>query len=132
MLLFGLMILVIFVAGAALMISRRLPALLALPIMGAGIAFGAWGIDNYLMPGDPQIDLMQDIFAGVFQGGAAMLVNAMMAAFFGGMISFIMQKSGVAENMVKQGAELIGDNPMAVGFFGMLLVAAIFTTVGML
>lgn len=59
-----------------------------------------------------------------------MLANAMIAAFFGGMLSFIMQKSGVAQNMIKQGAELIGDNPLGVAFFSMMLVALVFTTIG--
>lgn len=121
----------IFVVGAALMITRKLPALLVLPIMGAAIALSAWGVDALFRPKEvPLVDLGSDVLGGVIQGGASMLANAMMAAFFGGMISFIMQKSGVAENMVKQGAELIGDNPLAVGFFSMLLVALIFTTVG--
>jgi len=128
---FFLILMTIFVIGAAFMITRKLPALLVLPIMGFAIGLAAWAMDSYA-PGASGhgVSLADDILGGVVQGGAGMLVNAMIAAIFGGMISFIMQKSGVAENMVKQGAELIGDNPLAVGFFSMLLVAAIFTTVG--
>ncbi|MGF1572763.1 MAG: hypothetical protein ACFCU1_06800, partial [Sumerlaeia bacterium] len=51
-------------------------------------------------------------------------------AFMGGILSFIMQKSGVAEQMIKNGAELIGDNPLGVGIFCMTLVGILFTTIG--
>ncbi|MDK2971358.1 MAG: hypothetical protein PWP23_1113 [Candidatus Sumerlaeota bacterium] len=129
--LMGLLIFVIFAIGAGLMISRRLPALLALPIMGVALALGAWGIQRLGLGGEMAlIDLRSDILKGVVAKGAGMLVDAMIAAFFGGMLSFIMQKSGVAESMIKHGAELIGDNPLGVAFFSMLLVATIFTTIG--
>ncbi len=125
-------ILVIFVIGAVLMITKKLPALLALPLMGAAIAFGAWGMQFLPAGGEPgaSIDLQEHVFKGVLAKGSSMLADAMLAAFFGGMLSFIMQKSGVAEKLIKNAAELIGDNTLRVAFLSMLLVGAIFTTIG--
>ena len=54
----------------------------------------------------------------------------MIIAFLGGILSFIMQKSGVAEQMIKNGAELIGDNPLVVAIASMTLVGLLFTTIG--
>jgi hypothetical protein len=41
-----------------------------------------------------------------------------------------MQKSGVAESLVKNAAELIGDNPFAVCVFSLGLIALLFTSIG--
>lgn len=125
-----LLILLVFAAGAALMITRKLPALLALPIMGLAIALGTWMMQRLGLSDAAPIDLRLHILKGVVADGAASLATPMLAAFFGGMLSFVMQKSGVAESLVKNGAELIGDNALAVAFFSMLLVAGIFTTIG--
>jgi hypothetical protein len=129
LILLGFLILVIFSIGAALMITRKLPALLTLPIMGFSIATAAWFIGS--LPGSfGAVAFNQDVLGGVLGDGSKMLAGAMIAAFFGGMLSFILQKSGVAESMIKHGAELIGDNPLAVAFFTLILVALVFTTIG--
>lgn len=116
----GLVVLLLFVLGAAAMISRALPALLALPLMGVLIAGSA-----ALLSAEVGMD---DVLGGVLSDGAIMLHQAMIVTFFGGALSFVMQRSGVAENLVKQGAELVGADPLAVGIFGLLLVALLFTS----
>ncbi|MEQ8819047.1 MAG: hypothetical protein RLY93_02300 [Sumerlaeia bacterium] len=127
--LIAIAVLVIFGIGAACMITRKLPALLTLPLMGAAIV-SAGALMQLLVPGDlPQISGI-DILSGVLKDGATMLYVPAFVAFFGGVIGFIMQKSGAAESLVKQGAELIGDNPLAVSIFSLLLIAFIFTSIG--
>ncbi|MGC6487735.1 MAG: hypothetical protein ACON4Z_08840, partial [Planctomycetota bacterium] len=116
----GLLVLLLFVLGAAAMITRTAPALLALPVMGVAIAAGA-----ALLSDDVS---WLDVADGVVSGGAVMLHKAMVVTFFGGALSFVMQRSGVAESLVKQGAELVGADPLAVGVFGLLLVALLFTS----
>jgi hypothetical protein len=118
----GLLILIIFVATALLMFFRKLPAILALPLMAFAIAGG-----TALITGDISF---RDLMAGVLAEGALRLNTAIVVAFFGGMLSFMMQKSGVAERFVKQGAELVGDSPWGVSLFVMGLVAILFTTIG--
>lgn len=116
----GLIVLLLFLVGAAAMITRVLPALLVLPVMGIAIAGSA-----VLLTGDAS---WQDVLGGVVSDGAVMLHQAMIVTFFGGALSFVMQRSGVAENLVKQGAELVGADPLAVGIFALLLVALLFTS----
>lgn len=119
----GIIILVIFGIAAWVMIKKLLPALLTLPIMALAMVLAA-----ALYPGS-EISLI-DITNGVIRDGSLLLKEAIMTALFGGILSFIMQKSGVAESLVKHGAELIGDNPFAVALFSMALVALLFTSLG--
>jgi len=116
----ALVVLILFAAGAAAMITRALPALLALPLMGIAIASGAALLS--------QDATWLDVLDGVVSDGAVMLHQAMIVTFFGGALSFVMQRSGVAESLVKQGAELVGADPLSVGIFGLLLVALLFTS----
>ena len=118
--LLGLLVLVLFLVGAAAMVTRTLPALLVLPVMGIAIASGAVLLSDAVT--------YQDVLGGVVSDGAVMLHQAMIVTFFGGTLSFVMQRAGVAENLVKQGAELVGADPLAVGIFGLLLVALLFTS----
>lgn len=126
----AILILIIFGIAAAIMITRKLPAIITLPLMGLSIAAGT-GLIQWLMavPAEARISA-PDVLQGVLQDGALMLHVAMIVAFFGGVISFLMQKSGTAESLVKQGAELIGDNPLGVAVFSMLLIAVLFTSIG--
>ncbi len=117
----ALLILVVFAVAAALMFYRKLPALLALPLMAVGITLIEIGAGQLGLP---------DLLTGVMGDGALRLHEAMVVSLFGGMLSFIMQKSGVAESFIKRGAELAGDNPMAVGALALALIALLFTTLG--
>lgn len=115
-----LLVLVLFLLGAAAMITRVLPALIALPVMGVAIASGAVVLTG-------EIGWI-DVLGGVVSDGSIMLHKAMIVTFFGGALSFVMQRSGVAESLVKQGAELVGADPLAVGIFSLLLVALLFSS----
>jgi hypothetical protein len=46
------------------------------------------------------------------------------------MLSFLLQKSGVAESFIKKGAELSGDDPWKVGIALTVLIVILFTTLG--
>ena len=116
----ALLVLALFLLGAAAMITRLVPALLALPVMGVAIASGAVLLTGEIGWGD--------VLGGVVSDGAVMLHKAMIVTFFGGALSFVMQRSGVAESLVKQGAELVGADPLAVGIFSLLLVALLFSS----
>lgn len=118
----GLVILVIFIAAAVVMFTRTLPALLVLPVMALGIVGS-----TALITGEISLN---DINGGVIAAGAFRLHEAIIVAMFGGIISFMMQKSGVAESLVKNAAELIGDNPLGVSLFALGLVALLFTSIG--
>ena len=95
----GILVLVVFLAGAGLMIARVVPAVLVLPVMGIAIAAGAATLDATMD--------WHDVLDGVVSQGAFSLHKAMIVTLIGGALSFVMQRAGVAEHLVKQGAELV-------------------------
>jgi H+/gluconate symporter-like permease len=113
----GIFLLSIFLAMAVLMFLRKLPVLIALPLMAIAIA---------AVGGIP----FSDIISLVVGKGSIRLAEACTVTMFGGMLSFLLQKSGVAESFIKKGAELSGDDPWKVGVVMMLLIIVLFTTIG--
>lgn len=110
-------LLIIFLVSSILMFLRKLPALLALPMMAV------------LMPlivGIP----VSDIFQYVVGQGSLKLNEAYTIAIFGGILSILLQKTGIAESFIKKGAELSGDNPLVIGILMLLLISLLFTTIG--
>jgi len=110
-------VLAIFAGAALLMYLGRLPALLALPLMAVAIAAAA------LIP-VPQI-LTEVIEKGLFR-----LHPAYVTAMLGAVLAEIMQKTGIAEALVKSAAELGGDRPLLLSLLLTLVVALLFTTLG--
>ena len=118
---FGILVLVIFVCAAVLMFLRKLPAILALPLMAVAIGF------LQIIAGNLTFD---DLSIAIIADGAIRLSDPMVISFFGGMLSLLMQKSGIAESLVKRGAELAGDNPWMVALVMLGIIAVLFTTIG--
>ncbi|MBP7462573.1 MAG: citrate transporter [Candidatus Delongbacteria bacterium] len=111
------LILSVFIIMALLMFFRRIPALLALPLMA------------FLMPLIAGVPL-RVIIEAVIGEGAVKLYSAYTIAIFGSMLSILLQKTGVAEELVKKGAELAGDNPWVIGLIMLILITLLFTTLG--
>jgi len=108
---------VIFFSMAAAMFTRKLPALLALPLMAFLIAL-VGGVS------------FEDILGLVVGRGVLRLHSAYVIAIFGSMLSVLMQKTKVAENLIKKGAELSGDNPWVIAVVILILIALLFTSLG--
>ncbi len=107
----------VFIFMALMMFFRKIPALIALPLMAVLIAL-IGGID------------LSDIIEYVIGQGSLKLHQAYTIALFGSMLSVLMQKTGVAETFIKKGAELSGDNPWLIAIILLLLIIALFTTLG--
>jgi len=107
----------VFLFMALMMFFRKIPALIALPLMAVLIAI----IGNINFP---------DIIEYVIGQGSLKLNQAYTIALFGSMLSVYMQKTGVAESFIKKGAELSGDNPWLIAIILLLLIIALFTTLG--
>ena len=118
---FGILILLIFAAAAVLMFLRKLPALLALPLMAIAIAM-LEVVSGRLS--------FHDLALAVVADGSIRLADPIVISMFGGMISLLMQKAGVAESFVKKGAELAGDSPLVVAAVMLAIIATLFTTIG--
>ncbi len=107
----------VFIIMALLMFLRKMPALIALPVMAFLIA---------LIGGVSLNDTVQYVVGQ----GSLKLYNAYTVAIFGSMLSVILQKTGVAESFIKKGAELSGDNPWIIAVIMLLIITMLFTTLG--
>jgi hypothetical protein len=110
-------LLAVFVVITLLMSKRIWPALLAMPVLAVLISLIA-GIKP------------DDIFQHVIGEGSLMLAAPIIISMFGGILSVMMQKTGIAEGFIKKGAELSGDNPLIISFVMFLFILLLFTTLG--
>ncbi len=108
-------IILIFLVFAALMISRKMPAILAIPAMAIFIAIAARA---------PFQTILNDVIAG----GAKQLVEAYLMVFAGAMLGRVVMQTGIAEGIIKRAAEFGGDQPLAVAVTLMIGIALLFTT----
>ncbi len=103
-----------FVLCAALMVARRLPALLAVPLMAlAFAAFAGAGPEGV---------------ASVLTGGAVRLAPVYATVIFGALLSRVTIATGIAETIVAYAAELGGDRPVVLALVLAATVAVLFTS----
>ncbi|MBD3377959.1 citrate transporter [candidate division KSB1 bacterium] len=105
----------LFIIMALSMFLRKMPALIALPVMAFFIPLIA-GVS------------IDDTIQLVIGQGSLKLHNAYTVALFGSMLSILLQRTKVAESFIKKGAELSGDNPWLIAVIMMLLITMLFTT----
>jgi hypothetical protein len=120
----GILIIVAFVIIAALMMTKKLPTLLALPLLAVIIC---------IIAGVPAVGTDADGNAigwlqTVLEAGTVRMGSAIMAVIFGAWLAQLMNKTGVTENIIKRSAELGGDKPLVVTLIMVVVVAILFTT----
>ena len=114
-------ILVVFLGLIALMITRKIPTMLALPIMA--IAFG-------IIAGVPFMSSSADdatIFTTIIQKGSMKMSDAMASMLFGAMFAQMLNKTGITRSIVKKAAELGGGNALASAIVFFFITAIVFT-----
>lgn len=109
------LILLIFAVFAVLMFTRKVPALLAVPMMAVLIAAAV---------GTPFSAVLNDIISA----GSIKLAAAYVAVFAGAMLGRVMMQTGIAEGIIKRAAEFGGDRPLVVAFGLMFVTAVLFTS----
>ncbi len=107
----------LFIIMALAMFFRKIPALIALPVMA------------FFIPLIGGVSL-NDTIQLVIGEGALKLHNAYTVALFGSMLSILLQKTRVAESFIKKGAELSGDNPWIIAVIMLTIIMLLFTTLG--
>lgn len=117
------LILVVFVAGIALMMTKKLPAILALPLMGILIAVIA-GVPFKSSDADAQT-----IMKFVIADGAAKLASTIVATILGAIFAKVIQKEGISDAIIRKAAEMAGDKPLAMAFALTAATALIFTAI---
>ena len=111
----AILILIIFIVFAALMFTRKVPALIAIPTMAILIAAAV---------GTPFSVILNDIISA----GSIKLASAYIAVFAGAMLGRVMMQTGIAEGIIKRAAEFGGDKPLVVAFGLMFVTAVLFTS----
>ena len=106
----AILIIVFFLAIAALMITRKLPTFIALIVMAVGIALIA-GVP-LVKPEGAETD--QSLLTYILAGGAAHMAGAMAAIFFGGWYGRMVTQTGVSRALITKAAELGGDRPLII------------------
>ncbi|MFN8610992.1 MAG: transporter [Vulcanimicrobiota bacterium] len=115
----GILILLVFLVAAGLMFTRRLPALLALPLMAISIG---------LIVGCSQAEvsaasLKALIFDQILTKGASRMAGAMVTTMFGAVLSQVVMRQGIAQQFIRWAAEYAGDRKMLLGLVLFAVVA---------
>lgn len=119
-----ILILLVFIIGIALMMTKKLPAILALPLLGVIIATIA-GVP-FMTPAKEE---GQTIMAFVIASGASKLAGTIIATIFGAIFAKIIQKQGISDAIIRKAAELAGDKPLAIAIVLTAATAIIFTAI---
>ena len=93
----GILIIVVFLVIAALMMTKKIPTLLALPLMAVIIC---------IIAGVPAVGTDAEGNAigwlqTVVENGTVRMGSAIMAVIFGAWLGQLMNKTGVTENIIK-------------------------------
>ena len=115
-------ILLVFLASAALMMSRRLPALLALPVMGLSMALVV-GVQAGL-DGPALRHLLLDV---VIEKGSVEMARAIVVACAGGALARLILQQGISQAMVGLAAEYAGERKDVLAVAMLVVVALNFT-----
>jgi len=118
------LILLVFIGAIILMMTKKLPAILALPTLGIVIAVIA-GVPFRSPAGTGG----QTIMAFVIASGSAKLASTIMATIFGSIFAKIIQKQGIADAIIRKAAEMAGDKPVAIAVVLTAATAVIFTAI---
>ncbi|MGE3434111.1 MAG: citrate transporter, partial [Blastocatellales bacterium] len=109
------LIIFVFAVFAALMLTRKMPAILAVPAMAIAVA---------VIVRAPLDQILNHVVAN----GATRLAEAYLTVFAGAMLGRVVMQTGVAEGIIKRAAEFGGDRPLVVAVTMMVAVAFLFTS----
>jgi Mg2+/citrate symporter len=110
-------ILGLFAILVVLMMTRKLPTILALPIMAIGIA---------LIAGIPFQGGESNIVTNVIDQGSMRMSTAIAGLFFGGFFGKVLSKVGITSTIIRKAAELAGDKPLPIALAFLLVCSIIF------
>ncbi|NDD28869.1 MAG: transporter [Proteobacteria bacterium] len=130
--LYGSLIVLVFLVLAGLMMARKMPALLALPVMAVAIGLiaafaGGLPLTAVAIEGGKAPPNVRDfIFQTILTEGSSRLAGAMMFAVFGAVLSQVVMRQGIAQRIVRVAAEYAGDHKMALAFVMTCAVSLVF------
>lgn len=120
-----ILILLMFALFIGLMIAKKLPTILALPLLG---------VISAAIAGVPFLHAAEEggqtIMGFVIGQGSSRLAGTIIATIFGGMFAKVIQKQGISDAIIRKAAELAGDKPYAIAFVLTAATALIFSAIG--
>lgn len=120
-----ILILAVFAVFIGLMIAKKLPTILALPLLGIIIAIIA-GVP-FITPAE---EGGQTIMGHVIGAGSSRLASTMIASIFGAIFARVISKQGISDTIIRKAAELAGDRPMAIAMVLTAATAIVFSAIG--
>ncbi|MFW5437311.1 citrate transporter [Paenibacillus apiarius] len=117
-------ILLVFLVFVGLMMTRKLPTILALPLMAilfAVIAGVPW------MSNDPEATT---IAKTILSSGSMRLSGAIAGLIFGAWFGQILNKVGITKSIIRKAAELAGDKPVLIAVLFFATASIIFSAAG--
>lgn len=114
----AILILIVFLVSVYLMMTKKLSAIVAMPLMGILIAAIA-GVP-FMTPAE---EGGQTIVGHVIGAGSARLASTIIVTIFGAIFAKVIEKQGIAGEIIRKAAELAGDKPRAMAI---AIFAAIF------
>lgn len=121
----GILIVVFMLVIMALMVTRKIPTVVALIVLSIGIC---------LIGGVPVIGVNADgekigFLDTVIVSGATKLSTNIMIAVFAGWLGSVMDVTGITKTMIKKGAELGGDKPLVVTLILFVICSLLFSVI---
>lgn len=112
-------ILGLFLLMVVLMMTRKLPTILALPIMAVGIA---------LIAGIPFLGGEFNVASDILQSGSMRMSTAIAGLFFGAIFGKVLSNIGVTQAIIRKAAELAGDKPLPIALAFLAVSSVIFAS----
>ncbi len=107
----------LFLIMVVLMMTRKLPTILALPILAIGIAL----IAGIRFTGG-EFSITKD----VIEAGSMRMSTAIAGLFFGGFFGKVLSKVGVTKTIIRKAAEMAGDKPLPIALAFLVVCSVIF------
>lgn len=120
----AVLMIIFFLVIAVLMFTRKLPSLIALPLLGIGIAL----IAGVPLKGVNEAGTEIGLVTHVIEAGSVRLASAFTAVMFGAWLGVVMEQTGVAQRIIKIAAELGGDRPFWIAFAILVALTILFTS----
>ncbi|MCE5172696.1 citrate transporter [Paenibacillus profundus] len=117
-------ILLVFLVFVGLMMTRKLPSILALPCMAILFAIIA-GVP--LLSSNPET---ATIAKTILAGGSMKLSGAIAGLIFGAWFGQILNKVGITKSIIRKAAELAGDKPVLIAILFFITASIIFSAAG--
>ncbi|WZU02262.1 hypothetical protein MGH68_04390 [Erysipelothrix sp. D19-032] len=132
-----LLIFGIIVFFIAMMMKKKIPTIIALPMMGFLVAFVASigvvpmaGLFDYPVMVDGVEKMTPGIFSFVITDGVKMMVGAIATVIFASAFSKMLMKQNVVEKIIKTAMNMLRDRPLVLALVFYVVVSVIFMAIG--